>query len=305
MVAQAISPYIRVASDSMIETPWELKERVIFDYELLYVKEGEVVVTIEDSEYSGLPGDIFLFRPRRRHSIRTVGTKRFRQPHIHFDLFYRPDSPNVKISFRPMEQISARELNWFREPVDQSSGLWLPDKIILRNTAVFEKMLFGIIDEFRRKLPYYELNIKGLFINLWTYLLREQHWMENGDALSSMDILTQMKGYLDRHSDEEVSLDELAGQFKISKFHLTRLFKKVFSMTPICYHRMARIHKAVELIQFSAMSITEIAEICGFSGIHSFSRTFRKVEGVPPSFYRHGPHRPEKTEQLHGLEYGK
>lgn len=287
MITQAITPYIRVAMDSLIDAPWELKERVIFDYELLYVKEGEIIVTIEDSEYAGLPGDIFLFKPRSRHSIKTVGTKRFRQPHLHFDLFYQPDSPDVRISFRPLEHISEQETKWFREAVDRGSDLWLPDKISLQNTLVFEKMLFGIIDEFGRKLPYYELHIKGLFINLWTYLMREQHWSSIRDVFSNTDILFDIKDYLDNHPAKEISLDELAGQFKISKYHLARLFKKAFSMTPIHYHRLVRIHKAKELIQFSGMSITEISELCGFKGIHTFSRMFREVEGVPPSFYRH------------------
>ncbi len=287
MMAQTISPYIRVAMDSIIDAQWELKERVIFDYELLYVKEGELVVTVEDTEYSGLPGDIFLFRPRCRHSIRQVGTTRIRQPHIHFDLVYREDSPDVRVSFRPLEHIGEQEAKWFREAVEKDSGLWLPDKISLQNTQVFEKMLFGIIDEFSRKLPYYELSVKGQFINLWTYLLREQHWSGIRSTFNNTDILFDIKDYLDHHADREISLDELAGRFKISKFHLARLFKESFSMTPIHYHRLTRIQKAKEMIQFSAKSITEIAEMYGFKGIHAFSRAFSELEGVPPSFYRH------------------
>ena len=267
--------------DSFIDAPWELKERVIFDYELLYVKEGEIVVTIEDSEYAGLPRQSLFQAP----SPLTLGAKRLRQPHIHFDFFYRQDSPDVKISFRPLEDISEQEAKWFREPINKGSELWLPDKINLQNTLVFEKMLFGIIDEFGRKLPYYEFTAKGMFINLWAYLMREWHWSCVRNAVSNTDILFEIKDYLD-HNPAKESLDELARQFKMSKFHLTRLFKKAFSATPIQYHRLVRIHKARELIQFSGMSITEIAELCGFKGIHAFSRTFREVEGVPPSFYR-------------------
>jgi hypothetical protein len=55
------SPYIRVAMDSIIGAPWHLKERVIFDHELLYIKEGKVLITVEEKEYIGIPGDIFLF----------------------------------------------------------------------------------------------------------------------------------------------------------------------------------------------------------------------------------------------------
>lgn len=52
------------------------------------------------------------------------------------------------------------------------------------------------------------------------------------------------------------------------------------------YARMVRINKAKEYISFTSMSITQIAELLGFSSTNAFSRTFAKEEGVPPTFYR-------------------
>jgi AraC-like DNA-binding protein len=281
-----ISPYIRVAMDGYINSYWHMQERVIFDYELLYIKEGEVFITIEDIIYKGCPGDIFLFKPGQRHSIRFEGGNCFRQPHIHFDLFYRQDSPDVKVSFKPLEQMSDIEIKWFREDITNDPNINRPNKICLKNTKLFEEMLFQIIKEFEMKLPYYEINVKGLFINLWTFLLRENHLNCNPDVFSSMKGLLKIKEYLDFHDKVELSLSELASEFKISKYHLTRLFKKAFAVTPIHYHRQARIQKVKVLIQFTELSLTEIAETHGFSSLHVFSRAFRDIEGVAPSFYR-------------------
>jgi hypothetical protein len=36
-----LSPYIRVAQDSLVQSGMQLKNRVIFDYELIYIKSGE------------------------------------------------------------------------------------------------------------------------------------------------------------------------------------------------------------------------------------------------------------------------
>lgn len=55
MLLEQLSPYIRVAMDSKIDFPWHLTERVLFEYELLYVKEGRIKVTIEDQSYIGEP----------------------------------------------------------------------------------------------------------------------------------------------------------------------------------------------------------------------------------------------------------
>lgn len=281
-----LSPYIRVAMDSVIDGDWELAERVIFDYELLYIMEGQVIITIEDRRYNGKPGDVFLFRPKVRHSIQVTGDTSFRQPHLHFDLNYRCDSPDVKVSFKRLEDMDEAEMKKFRRDLTLEPEMILPEKFALRNTKLFEEMLFDIIKEFQAKSPYYETAVKGQFLRLWTYLLRENYWNENPEAYNSLNELMKVKEYLDCNTDREVSLDELAETFNISKYHLVRLFKKVFSISPIHYHKMIRIEESKRLIQFSTASVTEIADKLGFGCINSFSRTFRNIEGVPPSFYR-------------------
>ena len=100
-----LSPYIRFAIDQRLAGTWSMHERIIFDYELLYVKEGEVLITVEDDRYLARPGDIFLFRPGRRHSMRALSPGGFRQPHLHFDLVYGEDSGQVFISFKNYQQM--------------------------------------------------------------------------------------------------------------------------------------------------------------------------------------------------------
>lgn len=281
-----ISPYIRVALDSIIPQPWQLNERVIFDYELLYVKEGEIQVTIEDENYSGKPGDIFFFRPKQRHSISVQGNKPFRQPHIHFDFFSQPDSPKVKISFKPLAQMSDSEMTLFREDVADKFGIKFPGKINIRKVDYFEKMLFDIIYEYNTKLPFYETSVKGMMIRLLTYLMREIYWSNNPTVYSNMEELRDIKEYLDCNFRRVVSLEELVDQFNMSKYHLIRHFKRAFGMTPIQYHQLLRIEKVKEMIQYTNLSIGRIAEEFGFDSINTFSRAFKSLEGVPPSYYR-------------------
>jgi AraC-like DNA-binding protein len=281
-----ISPYIRVALDSIIPPPWQLNERVIFDYELLYVKEGEINVTIEDEIYYGKPGDIFFIRPKQRHSIHINGNKPLRQPHIHFDFFYKTDSPKVKVSFKPLEQMSESELMLFRDDIADSFGIKFPGKIRIRKVDYFEKMLFDIIYEYNTKLPFYEISVKGLTVKLLTYLMREIYWSDNPTVYSNMEELRDIKEYLDCNFRRVVSLDELVERFNMSKYYLIRHFKRAFGMSPIQYHQLLRIEKVKEMIQYTNQSIGNIAEEFGFDSINAFSRSFKGLEGVPPSYYR-------------------
>ncbi|WP_458786466.1 helix-turn-helix domain-containing protein [Vallitalea sediminicola] len=61
---------------------------------------------------------------------------------------------------------------------------------------------------------------------------------------------------------------------------------ETYGMTPIHFHQFIRIERAKEMIKLTDYSLTEIADIFGFSSIHSFSRTFKKIDGVTPSYYR-------------------
>ncbi|MCL6444544.1 MAG: AraC family transcriptional regulator [Alicyclobacillus sp.] len=286
MDLNTLSPYIRIAWDSVIYPPVNITERVIFDYELLYVKDGEIRVTVENNEYHGVPGDIFLFKPKQRHAIYLLHGKPLHQPHIHFDLYYQSDSPAVKVSYKPLEAMTKEEKQLFREDVVRQMTNPLPNHLRLSKPIIIEKLIYDIIHEFERKLPFYETTAKGLFIQLWVQLLRENHWLHNPHLLPNWERLALVKNYISHNTEQQITLDELAELSNLSKFYLCRLFKQAFGMTPIQYHLTLRLEKAKQMIQFTNLPLSDIADKLGFNSIHAFSRAFHKLEGVPPSFYR-------------------
>src|SRR4051812_28641684 len=109
MFEPTISPYIRLAWDSMIRNVWHVPERQLWDYEILYLMEGQLLLTVENCTYHGIPGDVFILKPRRKHSIKLIGEGHVRQPHIHFDLFEQIDSRDVPISFVCEEEMTEQE----------------------------------------------------------------------------------------------------------------------------------------------------------------------------------------------------
>ena len=57
-----INPYVRKAFYDRLMPHQVIGERIIYDYELLYIKSGRCVVTIEDQQYETQPGDLYFFR---------------------------------------------------------------------------------------------------------------------------------------------------------------------------------------------------------------------------------------------------
>ena len=98
--------------------------------------------------------------------------------------------------------------------------------------------------------------------------------------------LLEIRGFLDEHFTEKISLDELANLFYISKYHMSREFKKAFGITVGSYVNSQRITKAKELLRFSDQQIEVIARACGIEDNSYFNKVFQKAEGITAREYR-------------------
>ncbi len=92
--------------------------------------------------------------------------------------------------------------------------------------------------------------------------------------------------YIETHSAERFSLQEMAGALFVNGSYLLRAFKQHTGLTPLSYHHQVRCAKAKELLIHTDKSISEIGEAVGFVSSAHFSHIFRKTEGCSPSEYR-------------------
>jgi len=139
---EEICPYIRLALYDEEPIHYYVRERIIYDYELIYIKEGICTITIEDQVFHAEPGMVFLFRPGVRHSILATGGKLFIQPHVHFDLLLYDDRREVAINFRPAEEMSPEELSHVRPDVLKEMYPDFPDHIELVDANRIEFLLY-------------------------------------------------------------------------------------------------------------------------------------------------------------------
>ncbi|MBR3494726.1 MAG: helix-turn-helix transcriptional regulator [Clostridia bacterium] len=100
------------------------------------------------------------------------------------------------------------------------------------------------------------------------------------------DLARAAQDYIEAHSAERFSLQEMAGALFVNGSYLLRVFKRYTGMTPLSYHHRVRCRKAGELLVRTDRSISEIGEAVGFVSSSHFSHIFRKTEGCTPSEYR-------------------
>ncbi|MNP07149.1 HTH-type transcriptional activator Btr [compost metagenome] len=97
--------------------------------------------------------------------------------------------------------------------------------------------------------------------------------------------IKRMLEFVDRHYDENLRLETLAGLFNYSSSYLGQLFKNQTGEYFNAYLDKIRIHKAKELLA-SGMKVYEVAEKVGYSNVNYFHGKFKKIEGRSPSAYQ-------------------
>lgn len=85
---------------------------------------------------------------------------------------------------------------------------------------------------------------------------------------------------------EDISLEELAAEARLSPFHFARMFKQSVGVPPRVHLTQLRMEKARDLLETTDLPITEIAEEVGYSSNQVLARVFMKHHRMSPSEYR-------------------
>jgi len=94
------------------------------------------------------------------------------------------------------------------------------------------------------------------------------------------------KEFLHAHTDQEMTLAQVAQHAHVSPFYFCKLFKKTTGMTFTEYLARLRIEKAKTLLKDPLSRVSEIVYAAGFGSIPQFNSLFKRYVGVPPRQYR-------------------
>ena len=86
------------------------------------------------------------------------------------------------------------------------------------------------------------------------------------------------------------SFDQAVQMMNMNPSYFSRFFHNMIGISFAKYLNCVRIEKAVEFLQNKKfMSMSEIAEKCGFQTIRNFNRIFKKITGKTPNEYKKVP----------------
>ena len=235
-------------------------------YEILYFKTGEIQYYVEDKSYYLMPGDVLIIAPGIMH--RPVVIKENAE--------YERVVLMLSIPYcqRLLQQLPESFLNH-------------PEKCYRISLLENENTDFQYTTEKIRKLPHTYAGIlqRDAFVTL--ILLQLQRLIEQTpDQPEETDkSMQQIIAYINRNFTQNISLQEIADQFYMSKYHLLRQFKNYTHATVHQYILSKRIVLAKSLLK-EGLPPTEVSRTCGFGTYAGFYQKFVQEVGVNPSQYQ-------------------
>lgn len=246
------------------------------EIEIIYIKKGRGVLTIDFERQEVSAGTIALIIPGQLHSIEQLSDCSMEYENIIFH-------PNLLLSKQTDTCSSDFFLPLFAGKISLPF-LYTPDlpcyeeiaACIDRNDAVSGTKPRG-----------YELIIKGqlflFFSILFEKCCRNEPRKTDRKSLEKMKLILK---YTENNYMNKITIADIAKETNLSQSHFMKYFKNTMGTSFTVYLNDYRLTMAGRLLLSSESSILDIASEVGFDNLSYFNRMFKKRFGQTPSAYR-------------------
>jgi len=243
--------------------------------ELLCFMEGEADITCGTHTIQAAGGDLVLVNSNELHYGISRSEELFYYAVI-FDLSLL-DSGSMDDSRTKYVTPIERNRMLFRNLIRQDDAMLACAHALIRELG---ERSFGF--ELAVKARLYELTCLLLRGYVSTFLSPE----DSASRLSGLAQLAPALTLIEQHFRDRLTVDRLARETGLSRYHFSRLFKRLTGRTITDYINRIRIGHAEYLLHNTPMTVSEIAHAAGYSDIYYFSRTFKRYKGSPPTAAR-------------------
>ncbi|RKN80593.1 helix-turn-helix transcriptional regulator [Paenibacillus ginsengarvi] len=98
--------------------------------------------------------------------------------------------------------------------------------------------------------------------------------------------------FMNEQYHRPLTLEDIANEEKLSKYHFCKQFHRKIGMSPIAYLNKVRMEEAVSLLSTTSLPVADIARLTGFETPGYFAKVFKRLVGGTPTEYRDSRHEP-------------
>lgn len=223
------------------------------EHELIYIEEGDVLISYNDQSYSLKKGDLAFIHSGQIHYIDSE------RDGIVQIIMYNGD-------------FLAKSLLAYRL-----------ENVVVSQAYSFLETFSTIEHEQKNKDLFYIENIHIALEKLILKLYRKEPLITN-PVEEKNENLHDYQNLLQKIHQEshEITFTQAADFMGLSNAYFSRYFHKMAGMTFSRYLNTIKIEKAIELLKLNTKTVTEISILCGFDTIRHFHRVFKEITGLTP-----------------------
>ncbi len=238
--------------------------------ELLYVADGEAVMTVRGREIGCPAGSLVFLNPFDAHAFRPV-----RLPYRRYHLLI------------PQTQLRAFHNDVLLLSVFRYHGENFPYVIQAGDFKPRFDQYFSMLAAVRQEGGQFtDTRIEALMTMILTdaQALRPDLFIPDNQLsfLPLQDIMNDLESAV----SGSFSLRELAKKYHVSPNCLSAHFRRAVGLSPMQYVTQSRLTRAKSLLQHAELTVAGVARQCGYPDVSNFVRRFRAQFGQTPLQYR-------------------
>ena len=284
MLLKDIRPFVRHARIFCADAYSDrFKNVMAYDRRLIFTTKGSGSITIDDKDYPAKKGCLFLFPAGVNYSYNPGLTEGLTFIAISFDLSFSnsdkapfPIPPVKKDSFEPKNILSLKKISDFPE---------LDSVIYLKNVFGYENPLTDIVYEYENRLNCFNEKMSGMLTSILCDLVRASSPLSKVCDYKTIQSILEL---IRENYSKRISNTDIGNILGYHPNYINRIMIKATGYSLHDYLINYRISRAINLINTTNLSITEIADKTGFNGVAHFSACFKQKTGFTPSSYRKG-----------------
>ncbi len=242
-------------------------------YEVYFFLSGNVQYNIESHSYLLTPGDVLLISPMELHQ------PMFGPEHREYERIV------LWIDKQFLEGFTLAG-EGFTDCFDTDNpnhmNLLRPEGV---NRQFLTFLLEQLISESCSKEPYQEISALSYLAQVLVSLHRLALQQRKDEMTAEPEsVVYNVLIYINEHYNENLTLDDLANRFFVSKYHLSREFQRLVGTSVHRYIVQKRLVMAKQMLS-SGKPSTEVYQSCGFGDYSNFYRAFKAEYQISPKEY--------------------
>jgi AraC-like DNA-binding protein len=248
----------------------------------MYVQEGEMIASVEGRGHRLRAGDFCLIQPGELHTLE--GPTHTITPYVHLDVFYNPARERSFVVRSGRVDVSGLE-ELMQPGLHEATGVRVPTRFVPQHPAQFRDTMLKTIGIWQRRDFLGQIESQYLATGLVLSVL-QSYSRGSSDSPDQPEFLNWSTSFMSLHLSEPLSISDMAERAGLSASRFSQVFRDRFGRPPHQFLLHLRIQRAQDLLQHTGLTMREISVQCGFSDVHHFAKTFRRLSGQTPGSYR-------------------